>query len=248
MSPPLVNAVHYDGISAASTEILQGTFQDPSLHPHTAAHINELASPPGLPPWPISFLQITPQEHADAWRKAKEYTSSSPSGLHFGLWKTNATHPLLCELDKLMRAIPFRTGYSLRRWRHGVDVELQKDPQNWNIERLRTIVLIEADHNMNNKLLGRRAMEHAEQHQAIAPEQHGSRKRLSSMQASVNNRIMYDLMRQHRHGGILCSNDAKSCYDRIVHSVLSLSLQRLGVPPRTHPVHAHHHPGNVPLH
>ena len=104
-------------------------------------------------------------------------------------------------------------------------MELQKDSNNWNIERLRTIVLIEAAHNLNNKLLGRRVMEHAEKHQAIAPEQHRSRKHLSSMQASVNNRLMYDLMRQHRHGGILCSNDAKLCYDRIVHSVLSLSLQ-----------------------
>lgn len=30
--------------------------------------------------------------------------------------------------------------------------------------------------------------------------------------------------------GALCSNDAKSCYDRIVHSVASLCLQRVGVP------------------
>ena len=74
-------------------------------------------------------------------------------------------------------------------------------------------------------------MAHGEKYQAIAPEQHGSRKRLSSIQeASVNNRVMYDIMCQHRHGGVMCSNDTKSCYDRIVHSVLSLSLQWLGVP------------------
>jgi hypothetical protein len=30
--------------------------------------------------------------------------------------------------------------------------------------------------------------------------------------------------------GALCSNDAKSCYDRILHSVASLCLQRLGLP------------------
>jgi hypothetical protein len=33
-----------------------------------------------------------------------------------------------------------------------------------------------------------------------------------------------------RQAGALCSNDAKSCYDRIVHSIASLSMRRLGVP------------------
>ena len=112
-----------------------------------------------------------------------------------------------------------------------------------------TIVLIEADHNMNNKFLGRRVMEHGEKYHAIVPEQHGSRKRLSSMQASVNNPLMYDLMRQNRHGGILCSNDAKACYDRIVHS-FSVKSQHATTwrPSRTHPFHAHHHPKHVSYH
>ena len=95
---------------------------------------------------------------------------------------------------------------------------------------MRTIVLIEADHNLNNKLLGKRAMAYSEKYQALAPEQYGSRKKLSATQASVKNRLMHDLMRQTRHGSIICSNNAKSCYNRILHSVLSLSLQRLGVP------------------
>ena len=228
MLPPLVHTVNYDGLTPSSQPILRGQFDNPSLSPHTKIHLTELAIPSGLPPWPSQLLDISKEEHATSWRKAKEFTSSSPSGLHFGLWKANATHDHLCELDAIMRAIPFRTGHALQRWLQGTDVELQKEPNNWNIERLRTIVLIEADHNMNNKLLGRRTMSHGEAHHALAPEQHGSRKRLSAIQASVNNRLMYDIMRQHRHGGILCSNDAKSCYDRIVHSVLSLSLQRLG--------------------
>ena len=29
---------------------------------------------------------------------------------------------------------------------------------------------------------------------------------------------------------ILCSNDAKSCYDRIIHSIASMAMQRLGLP------------------
>ena len=230
MTQPLLSSVGFDGLNPTASSILNGTFPTTNLPSHTAHHIQELSAPQNLPPWPAHFLRITPAEHARAWRKAKERTSSSPSGLHFGLWKANAQHPTLCEMDSILRVIPFRTGYSMRRWQHGIDVELQKEQGNFNIERMRTIVLMEADHNLNNKLLGRRAMAHAERHQALAPEQYGSRKNHSSAQATVNNRLIYDLMRQTRHGGVICSNDAESCYDRIVHSVLSLSLQRLGVP------------------
>ena len=53
-------------------------------------------------------------------------------------------------------------------------MELQKEPNNWNIERLCTIVLIKADLNMNNKLLGKQTMAHGELHQALTPEQHSS--------------------------------------------------------------------------
>ena len=37
-----------------------------------------------------------------------------------------------------------------------------------------------------------------------------------------------DLLRQKKQAGALCSNDAKSCYDRVVHSVSSLSMHCLG--------------------
>ena len=218
MQNPLQAAVGYNGLSPQSTSILNGTFSTSQLDPYTAIHVRSLRRPAHLRDWPSAMLTITPSEHAQAWRKAREKTSSSPSGLHFGMWKVNATDPLLCELDTIMREIPFRTGYSLHRWRHGIDVELQKEHDNYNIERMRTIVLIEADHNMNNKLLGKRAMAYGEEHNALAPEQYGSRKNLSAAQASVNNRLMYDIMRQTRQGGIVCSNDAQSCYDRIVHS------------------------------
>lgn len=89
---------------------------------------------------------------------------------------------------------------------------------------------------MNNKLLGKWAMAYSKLHCALAPEQYGSRKHMSTSQASVNNRLMYDIKRQTKQGGIICTNDAKSCYDRLVHSILSLSLQRLGIPPA--PIHS----------
>jgi hypothetical protein len=47
----------------------------------------------------------------------------------------------------------------------------------------------------------------------------------------IRNRIeVWDLLRQSRHPAARCSNDAKLSYDRIVHSIASLCMQRNGVP------------------
>ena len=98
------------------------------------------------------------------------------------------------------------------------------------VDKLRTIVLNEADANFNYGRLGREMMNHAERHDMIAREQYGSRKGHSSIDHAVNKRLSYDLMRLFRSPGALCSNDAKSCYDRILHSITSLSMRRLGIP------------------
>ena len=64
----------------------------------------------------------------------------------------------------------------------------------------------------------------------LAQEQFGSRKTLSSVDQSLNKRLTFDLMRQLKRPGALCSNDAKSCYDRVVHSIASICMQHVGVP------------------
>jgi Reverse transcriptase (RNA-dependent DNA polymerase) len=82
-------------------------------------------------------------------------------------------------------------------------------------------------------------MRHAEQlqrdrstsaRQAMATEQFGSRKMHQAIDQCLNKRLTFDLSRQLHHPMALCANDAKSCYDRIVHSVASLCMQRVGCP------------------
>jgi hypothetical protein len=55
-------------------------------------------------------------------------------------------------------------------------------------------------------------------------------KKKTAIAHALNKRLSYDLMRQMKTAGALCSNDAKSCYDCILHSVASLCLQHLGLP------------------
>ena len=90
--------------------------------------------------------------------------------------------------------------------------------------------MYEADFNQNNKKLGREMMYSAEDPRAIAKEQYGSRSWLTAIDRSLNKRLTYDIIRQKKRPGVLCSNDAKSCYDWIVHLVASLAMQRVGAP------------------
>ena len=57
-----------------------------------------------------------------------------------------------------MTDIPLTSGYSPQRWRKGLNVMLQKQVGNINVEKLRIIVLFEADFNTNNKWIGRAVM------------------------------------------------------------------------------------------
>jgi hypothetical protein len=72
-------------------------------------------------------------------------------------------------------------------------------------------------------------MSRAESLGAIPKEQAGSRKHHRSVLSALNKVLTMDLLRLKRQSGALCSNDAKSCYDRIVHWVAALSMRRLGL-------------------
>ena len=50
---------------------------------------------------------------------------------------------------------------------------------------------------------------------------------------SVNKQLLYDMIHLQRQPAILCSNDTKYFYDRIVHSVVSMEMQQLGMPEQT---------------
>ena len=89
---------------------------------------------------------------------------------------------------------------------------------------MRTITLMDAAYNMNNKQLGKDLMQHAEKHGNLAREQYGSQKHHQSSTAAANKVLTMDLLRLRRQSGALCSNNAKSCYNRIAHNIGALSM------------------------
>jgi hypothetical protein len=82
----------------------------------------------------------------------------------------------------------------------------------------------------------------AEQLQVVAKERYGSRKNKAAIEQCLNKRLTFDLTRQLKRPLAMCSNDAKSCYDRIVHSVASPQHATYGCGRTADSVHVYHDP------
>jgi len=95
-------------------------------------------------------------------------------------------NPTIAIFNARLANMGFTTGYSLNRWKAGLNVLLEKQPGNLNVEKLRIILLFEGDFNNNNKWLGQAVMFHAEEHNLMAPEQYGSRKEKSAAIQCLN--------------------------------------------------------------
>ena len=191
--------------------------------------MKHLRRPPNIinPPEAI----ITTEDYQQVWKNAKERTSAGISGIHFGHMKACAEDTTLAAFEATMCHIPYTTGYSPTGWKQSVSVMLLKKGKGNHVDDLRTIQLMEAEFNANNENIGRDVMICAEKNNAIPKEQYGSRKGKRAILHAVNKRLLYDIIHMQRRPAVLCSNDAKSCYNRIVHSIASLALQRLGMPP-----------------
>ena len=146
-----------------------------------------------------------------------------------GHFKAGALHSKLSWMHFEMSIMPMKTGYSPERWKQGIDVMLLKAPDVFLLEKLRTIVLYEADFNHENKRLGRDAMKMALNQNLIADEQF-SRPGRSAQDNALSKRLVFDFFRLQKRPLGMCACDLKSCYDRVVHTAASLALQRVGIP------------------
>jgi hypothetical protein len=94
--------------------------------------------------------------------------------------------------------------------------------------RLRIIVLFHALFNMMNKRVARQAMTNAGKVQTIPSEAY-AKKGFQAVDCGLNKVLTADIKRQRKLPAALCSNDAKRCYDHIVHAIANICLQQVRV-------------------
>lgn len=89
--------------------------------------------------------------------------------------------------------------------------------------------MMNSEFQANNKKMGKLAMQYAEERKLIPPGQFGARKRHQAIDLAFSKRLIWDLLILQRRSAGWISNDAKSCFDRVVHWVAIIALLRFGI-------------------
>jgi hypothetical protein len=158
----------------------------------------------------------------------KEKTASRQ--LHLGHFKAGLGNPDISNFHYLMAEIPLHTGYSPERWQNATNVMILKKAGLYSLDKLRTLVLYEADFNHNNKFYGQTTMHHSIiGNNKIAKEQYSVPGK-KSIDHALNRRFVFDIVRYLKISLAMTSCDLKSCYNRIAHTPAFLALRQMGIP------------------
>ena len=103
-------------------------------------------------------------------------------------------------------------------------MEILKKAGVYDITKMRTIQLMHAEFNFNNKKLGRDMMKWAERAGTIADEQNRGMVGHRAIFAALNKKLTYDLLRLKHYAGALGSVDFRACYDRVVHNMAAVAM------------------------
>ena len=232
MNEPLLSDFGHLGVDKpASDKVMAGTYEPPDGCDDFAARLlRHLAQSDIAVMADECPLGIPIKVWRRFWLTAKERTASGPSAINFSVLRADAQSDMLCLFDVLMTEIPMLSGYSPKRWRKAVDAVLVKKEGVFLANKLRTIVLFEADFNYMNKFLGKTMIQSANEYGHLAREQYGSRHQHKAIDQCTNKRLTTDLLMLLREPGVLESNDASGCYDRIQHVIAALCMRRQNVP------------------
>ena len=230
-STDLIHQLGHLADTDIAKQIVEGDFECPEeLDEATIAVLEEIGSMGVELSNGEICVVITPEEFRHFWGRAREGTASSISGIHFGHYKAAAKSELLSGFLAKQVTLIARTGHPPKRWSKGLTVMLEKVAGLALVNKLRAILLMEADFNMHNKIIFGRRMLDAARDAGMIPEEHFSDKEHTAEDGKFSNILMSDLSRQKRQRMCSISADAGNCYDRIHHAIMALVFLALGVP------------------
>ena len=230
MQGSLLQTFGYHASPEATQAVLNGTFVPANdVSEITAKFIQELKKPACTKNMPPILGRTTTEEHCAGWKKMRARTSSSPYGPMFCDYIAGSKDLEVAAVDASLSSIPYLIGFSPSQWQKASDVMIPKKKSSRHVEKLRIIVLFDAMFNMVNKRIARDMIKRAQTLSILPDEAYRGVPGRRASTCSLNKILALDVIRMERRTAAVCSNDAKSCYDRIVHTIASLCMQRLGV-------------------
>jgi hypothetical protein len=128
-----------------------------------------------------------------------------------------------------MASIQLEIGFSAERWRHAVDIMLEKVPGIAPSNKIRIIQLLEADLNqVLRAAFARNVKKLAQNHKGVISEHLYGRSCRTCIWPILNKLLTIQILIQKRTNGIVFDNDAKGCYDRIISGIYLASVRQLG--------------------
>lgn len=196
---------------------------------------------------PIISAELSYESFRGKMRKWRESTVTSPSGRHLGRYKAlfnkgiytpdDEQYETFCtkqqEIAKLiLRVINYciQNGYVLQRWLTVVNTMICKEPGNFKIHRLRVLHLYEADFNLLMGVKWRELIMKGDQLRLINEQQYGARPGCEANSLALYEELRTDISYTTRRTLISVDNDADSCFDRMVPSLISLNNRSFGLP------------------
>ena len=208
---------------------MEGTYQiPPDIDPYARKLIACLHRPPQVP---LISKTISTQEHIKAWQKARTNTASHPEGPLYSDLIAGTHDSEIAAFDAAIANLPLYDGFVNSNWTGATECIIYKKANVPAVEKMRIICLFDASFNMINKIMGRRMVQSGEANDLLPWETYGSRKRRRASECALNKVLTTDILRTTHQPASLCCNDARQCYDRIVHSVANVCMQRMGATP-----------------
>jgi len=224
-----LSSIGVDGFNPTSEKILDGTYNHPienEVLSELVYHLQRVC-----PPLDIAFsdAKVNLKRFRSAMAITPEKTSSSPSGIHYGIYKVAMADDYLASVFANLASIPFRFGMVLHRWNHVTQVMIKKKPEPY-IDKLRIIELFEGDYVGMVKGIMRTMMNHRWEHDIKGLVTFATEVGGSTHLAIVSRVWAYDVAQIKRCSIATLDNYSVGCYDRMAPSLLSLLLRRVRLP------------------
>jgi len=131
LMPPLLGVFGEKGMSKEFSKVMSGNYTPlPTCNLYAAKFLTAVYRLEGLK----DITPCTAQNYCQSWRRAWESTSSSASGIHFGITWWELINSEILVVNATMANIPLGTGFSFSCWKKGINVMIKKTCGNFNVK------------------------------------------------------------------------------------------------------------------